>query len=392
MRDVCPVGYGRAVSFEHLTRALAPVMPQVLTPLLVVDLDAARHNVRQALARFGPDGWRPHVKTAKQSAVIGAAMTEGVTRFKVATLVELTTVLEAASALSRAVDVLIAYPLRGPAIAAALDIAARFPKHRVRWLSDDPEHATELTSRGVGSLGIDVDLGMDRTGTPPETWSSWISAAPDDVLDRVELVHGYDGHHRFDEEQRAHAAYDRLCTVGRALIAVRPETSLELVTSGTHSYGLARSHEGLASGRWRATVSPGTIVLSDGRSAPAHDDLGLRQAALVLARVISRGVDRITMDAGSKAIAPDYTPSCRLPDWPGIEPGRASEEHLPCTVPPGSDAPAPGELVWLIPEHVCTTVNLHRDVALVEDGRVRRGTIEARARRAWVDAPELRGL
>jgi D-serine deaminase-like pyridoxal phosphate-dependent protein len=132
------------------------------------------------------------------------------------------------------------------------------------------------------------------------------------------------------------------------------------------------------------------VLLSDLRSDPAARALGLRQAAFVATRVIARPrPDRITLDAGSKAIAPDRpAPSCAVLGRPELEPLSPSEEHLPVRVR-GGDVPARGEVLWLVPDHVCTTVNLYREAVYVRgDAPVGRGAVEAAGRRSWLEAPE----
>jgi D-serine deaminase-like pyridoxal phosphate-dependent protein len=57
---------------------------------------------------------------------------------------------------------------------------------------------------------------------------------------------------------------------------------------------------------------------------------------------------------------------------PDLVPLKPSEEHLPVQVPAGSARPAIGDIVYLMPRHVCPTVN-NFDHALI----VRRGRIEA---------------
>jgi D-serine deaminase-like pyridoxal phosphate-dependent protein len=55
------------------------------------------------------------------------------------------------------------------------------------------------------------------------------------------------------------------------------------------------------------------------------------------------------------------------PDW---VPRHPSEEHLPIDLPEGSALPARGELLWLVPRHVCPTVNNFDHAVVVENGRV----------------------
>jgi D-serine deaminase-like pyridoxal phosphate-dependent protein len=48
---------------------------------------------------------------------------------------------------------------------------------------------------------------------------------------------------------------------------------------------------------------------------------------------------------------------------------KPSEEHLPIEVS-GGPVPPIGELLYLIPRHVCPTVNNFDDAVIVEHGRV----------------------
>lgn len=329
-----------------------------LTPALVLDLDAVTHNVAAMVARAGgPDRWRPHVKTVKHAGVVTRVLGGGVRCLKVATLPELALVLDTAQAAGATVDVLVAYPLRGPAIDGVAALAGGHRRHRVSVLADDPAHLAELRAalpRGVG-IHLDVDLGMGRTGTPPEGWTGVDTR-------RVGGLHGYDGHFRWDERAAAHAAYDRLCDLAYALGGA----GLDLVTSGTHSYPHALAHDRLQTGPWRAQVSPGTVVLSDTRSAEAAADAGLRQAAWVATRAVSVRGDRVTLDAGSKGLSPDVRPAGLAVDWPGLDWQTPSEEHQPCR----GAGPAAGDVVWVVPSHVCTTVNLYREAWIAQGGRI----------------------
>lgn len=362
-------------------RALAPILDELITPALVLDLDAVDHNIAATLRRVGdPQRWRPHLKTSKQAVVIEALLGQGVTCFKVATLDELALALACAG--ERSIDVLIAHPLTRPAFEASRRLAAAHPSARVQWLADSPEHLDALTSwaRHAPLLAaLDVDLGMARTGSPPERWTAWLAQAERARRVAITSLHGYDGHLRASDREAAHAGYDRLLALADAAAEAGLATlaRLDLVTSGTHSFSLALDHPGLARGPARHQISPGTIVLCDRRSAHAAAELGLRQAAFVAARVISRGAERVTLDAGSKSITPDGDPPvCEVVDHPELVPLRASEEHLPCRLAPGARAPELGALVWLVPDHVCTTVNLHREALWIRGDRlVGRGPI-----------------
>jgi D-serine deaminase-like pyridoxal phosphate-dependent protein len=373
-----------------IAAALAPHLHRLATPALLLDLDAVDHNIAAVLARCGdPRRWRPHLKTLKSAALLERLLAAGVTRCKVATLDELDLALETADRHAVALDVLLAYPQHPASLRAALARAEASPRCRVQCVLDSPEHLALLVhavpfTRLAAQL--DVDLGMARTGAPPAAWAA--IAGELTAIPGLEItgLHGYDGHLAWDQRAEADAAYTSLCELAEQLAAAGVRRDLEIVTSGTHSYAAALAHPRLAAGPWQHQVSPGTVVLADLRSDAAMTDLGLRQAAFVAARVISRARGRLTLDAGSKALAPDRPASSnRVLGWPGLAPVSASEEHLVVHHPDELEVPGLGELVLVIPDHVCTTVNLYRRALLLRAGAVAgEAAIEAAGHRLWL--------
>jgi D-serine deaminase-like pyridoxal phosphate-dependent protein len=378
---------------RELTRALNEVDPDLLTPALVIDLDAVEHNIDRIVKHVGHRrAWRPHVKTVKQSRIVRLLLERGVGSLKCATVDELALVLDTAERVHPEghVDVLMAYPLTRNALRATVSLARDYEGGRIKLLADSPEHLRALVD-WLGSARpprpfevlLDVDVGMRRTGSSAQVWR----AAQEDLRELRELrivgVHGYEGHLGWGQRAQAHACHDELVDLAMAL------GSIELVvTSGSHSFDHALAHSGLRSGTWLHQVSPGTIVLSDRRSEAPAAALGLRQAVFVATRVISRPADdRITVDAGTKALSPDIpAPSCSVLGKPHLEGLEGSEEHRPFSVREG-ERPALGELLWLVPDHACTTVNLHRRVLYVRAGRlVGKGSVEAMSRTNEVGA------
>src|SRR5688572_31562514 len=104
-----PAGY--ALPGELAERALSPA--------LVVHLGAVRHNIARAIELCGgdPGRWRPHVKTTKIPAVMRELALAGVRHFKCATTREAAVLLDTlAQAGAAGGDLLVAYPLVGPAL------------------------------------------------------------------------------------------------------------------------------------------------------------------------------------------------------------------------------------------------------------------------------------
>jgi D-serine deaminase-like pyridoxal phosphate-dependent protein len=348
---------------------------RALTPALVVHMGALRHNLARAIELCGGDAarWRPHVKTTKIPAVMREVARAGVRHFKCATTREAAVLLDALQSEGIADgDVLLAYPLVGPALQRLARLAARHPRARIAVLCDVPEAVRDVPT-GLGVF-LDVNPGMDRTGAPLED-EPRILATAREAGERLRGLHFYDGHlHQADRGERAlavHAGYDRLLELARALERAGTPCG-ELITAGTPAFADALAYEGFgASGAPRHRVSPGTVVFHDARSEELCPELGLRPAALVLTRVVSHpAADLATCDAGSKSLAAEAGEPCAIvlgrADLEALKP---SEEHLPLRGVPGA-LPSRGELLQLVPRHVCPTVNLAEEALLVENGRL----------------------
>ena len=353
---------------------LPPEMEQALSPAFCVFLDAVRHNVSaiQALCG-GPERWRPHVKTTKIPEVWALLARAGQARFKAATTREAALLLQVLEREGvRGADVLLAYPLLGPALERLGAIVRAHPDSQVSVLCE----SAQIAAAAPPELGLYVDLnpGMNRTGVPEGDTPS-LRAIARAAGERLRGLHFYDGHlHQADRDERrrvAHAGYERLLEL-RALVEAEGARIRELVTSGTPSFPHALEFEPfdeLADCVHR--VSPGTVVFHDGRTEQDVPELPLLPAAQVMARVVSHPAPGIaTCDAGSKSIAAEAGDPCAFVlGRPGLVARTPNEEHLPLEVRDG-ERPERGEVLQLVPRHVCPTTNLAEEAVLIEDGRV----------------------
>lgn len=79
----------------------------------------------------------------------------------------------------------------------------------------------------------------------------------------------------------------------------------------------------------------------------------------------------VTCDAGHKAVSADAgLPTCVVVGHPELTPLSPSEEHLPLEVEGGAAGPQVGEVLYLLPRHVCPTVNNFDDALLVRNGEI----------------------
>ncbi len=359
---------------------------RLLTPAVAIYPEIVRENVERVRADLGGDigRWRPHLKTAKVDRVVAILFEAGVTRAKCATT------REAARAIAvwesrpgadpgLALDLLVAFPHRGGNLRRLAELAREHPRVRLSVLVEDGEHLAEILAQDA-PLGVFVDVnpGMDRTGIEIDRGEDVLALArAAKASGRLRGIQPYEGHiHDGTPETRrarAHAIYDRLC----ALLAKEPGLAPEVCTSGTPTYVHAIAHAGLSRGPFAHTVSPGTVVYSDARTEEELPEVRLTPAALVIARVVSAPrPGRVTADAGHKQISADAgDPVARCISHEGLVARHPSEEHLPLDFLPGDVAadarpPRPGELLYLVPRHVCPTVNNADRCLIVEENRI----------------------
>lgn len=346
----------------------------IATPALLIYRDAVEHNIAATIRVLGGDAsrWRPHVKTAKLEYVMRMMVERGVTAMKCATTLELRVALDAG-----AQDVLVAYPLVGPAAARVREIADEHQNRRVSALVENFEQARQWRGSRVG-IFLDVNPGMDRTGIEQRRHREIMELLRAIISAGIGFrgLHYYDGHLGGLELQprteAAHRGYDELMALVRELRAAKLPVN-EVITAGTPTFPCSVTYSGFRDGDFAYRVSPGTVIYCDASSlAQLPEEYGYGPAALVMARVVSHPrADIITCDAGHKTVSADAgVPTCVALGRPELEPLGPSEEHLPLRIHGSENAPTIGDVLYLMPRHVCPTVNNFDDALIVENGNI----------------------
>jgi D-serine deaminase-like pyridoxal phosphate-dependent protein len=352
-------------------RYRVPDLEQVLTPALVVYPELIASNIERTLALLSGDTnrWRVHIKTAKLRYTVHMLIERGVRNFKCATTLELITACDAGAA-----DVLLAHPVMGANARRVREIADQFPRTRISVLAENEQQVTQWRESRVGVF-VDINPGMNRTGIDVSQGDRVCSLIRRLRSAGLEFrgLHYYDGQYGgLREPQRsvaAHAGYDQLLE----LVGMSERQGLhlpELITAGTPTFPASLSYAGFAN-RFMHRISPGTIVYGDATSlAQLPASYGYAPAALVLTRVASHPHDGIiTCDAGHKTVSADAgVPTCVVVGHSGMSPLSPSEEHLPIQVTNGPTV-AVGEILYLLPRHICPTVNNFDSALLVRHGR-----------------------
>jgi len=358
---------------------------QIMTPALAIYPDIVDSNIGITLGLLGGDAnrWRPHVKTAKLGFIMRRLAERGIRNFKCSTSLELLTACE-----NGAADVVVAYPLIGANARRVREIAEQFREVRISALVECEEQISAWRGSAIG-LFIDVNPGMNRTGISEEGASEIVKLARaiEDSGQAFRGLHYYDGHlsslELAERERIAHLGYDHLMRIveafERAGIAIA-----EVITAGTPAFPCSLSYGGFTDAAFVHRVSPGTIVYNDCSSLVQLPlEYGYRPAAVVVSTVVSRpSPGRFTCDAGHKTVSADAgVPTCAAIGHPEYRPSKPSEEHLPIDISDESISPHIGDALYLVPKHICPTVNNFDHTLLVINGRiVALKTVTARGR------------
>lgn len=344
---------------------------RITTPALLIYPAFVDANIQATLnmASGDPDRWRPHLKTAKIPAVIRRLLDYGVKSFKCSTTLELLTACE-----TGAPDILLAFPVVGANASRVLEIARTFPVTRISVLIETERQMEIWKNTGIG-IFIDVNPGMNRTGVRQDHFIEILDLAMH-AGSQFRGVHYYDGHmagFAASERQRhTQEGYGHLMTIINRLLEAGLNVG-EVITSGTPAAPYALSYEGFCDAPFTHRISPGTVVYNDMSSLEQLPGFGYQPAALVLTTVVSHPTERtVTCDAGHKSVAADAgVPTCSVLGYEHLKPLKPSEEHLPIESESGEGLPKPGETLYLLPRHVCPTVNNFDEALFVVNGQIR---------------------
>ena len=355
---------------------------EIITPALIVYPEIIASNIDSTLRLLGgnADRWRAHIKTAKLNFTLRMLIDRGLLNFKCATTLEL---LQACR--SGAKDVLVAYPLMGANARRVREIAEEFPHVTISVLAENEEQVKQWRGSSIG-IFLDINPGMNRTGIEQGRADRVLAMAK--AVEKAGLefrgLHYYDGQYgSVDDAERTaatHTGYDRLLELVSELkrngMSVR-----EVITAGTPTFPCSLTYAGFRNADFIHRVSPGTVVYCDATClAQLPREYGYAPAVLVMSRVVSHpNESTFTCDAGHKAVSADAgVPTCVVVGHPDLMPQSPSEEHLPLKIGAGATLHV-GDLICLLPRHICPTVNNFDSALLVKDGQIR-STEEVSAR------------
>ena len=329
------------------------------TPVPVVDLDIVEHNLAKMQAYCDSHGLalRPHIKTHKIPAFAHRQVELGAKGITCQKLGEAEVMIDAGLD-----DILISYPLVGPAKADRLASLSRRARLRVAvdssLAADTVAAAARASNTPIGVL-VEFDSGNARTGV----------VSVDQALDLAIQI------------EKSGLRFDGLMTYPSTAATV------EFVAEARERFSKAGIPIGVVSGggtpnAWQAheiegltEVRVGTYIYHD-RATVAAGAASFDECALHLhATVISRPTaDRAVIDAGSKSLSSDRVDPAAGTGY-GLVKGyedavieRLNEEHGVIDLSRCSRKPQVGERLRILPNHVCVVSNLHDEIAVSRGG------------------------
>lgn len=341
-----------------MTTALAAkIAREYGTPALVIDMDRVERNIQrvQKICDAAGVANRPHIKTHKSPLLAQLQIKAGARGITCQKLGEAEVMAEAGLD-----DILISYNLIGEEKVARL--GALLAKTNVTVAADNSVVIAGLPGAAAAAgrplpIVIECDTGRKRAGveTPAEAiaLAGQIAAAPGLSFAGFLMYPTESG---WADAQRF---YDE------ALTGVRQLGLDAAIVSTGGSPNL--KHVGQLKGA--TEHRPGTYIYNDRMQVAAGvatwDDCALH----VYSTVVSRAApDRGILDAGSKTLTADtggLEGYGLILEHPQVKIARFAEEHGFLDLSGSNTRPAVGDVVRIVPNHVCVVVNMADEVVMV---------------------------
>ena len=337
----------------------------ILSPTLVLYPNRISHNIDKMIEISGDvSRLRPHVKTYKMPQIVQMQMARGINKFKCSTLSEARMLANAG-----VMDILLAMPTIGPAQVSFIQLKREYSRVQFSTLIDsETQIAPWIEKMGDDQsldLFIDVNVGMNRTGIIPEKAFFLFEKLKKEQRFAAKGLHVYDGHIRTsDFKKRIEECDNSFRKVNELLTQMNDDSNLEVICGGSITFPCHALYPD-------RTLSPGTTLLWDAGYGSNFPDIPMLNAAALITRIISKpGTDRICIDLGHKAVGSEMEGArVVFPQLKSYERVGHSEEHLVLKIPNSNELKI-GDVLYGIPWHICPTVALYQQAAIVRDNEV----------------------
>ena len=344
--------------------------PTPVSPWVRIDRDVLIENLAEMAdyAQTHKLRLRPHIKTHKLVHIAELQLEFGATGLTVSTTAE------ALMASAVCDDILLAYPVIDP---TQVDTLARLAGRVTLRVAIDSFSAASHLAQAARRLGntihllTELDVGVARTGLQSPAGCTELALRlrdmPGIALDGIMI---YPGHVPGPGPQQARALTDVNKRLDQTIRSWRHNGLKPAIVSGGSTPTALLSHRI----DHLTEIRPGTYVFNDMNCVNAGLTIKSRCAATIRATVVSDTVPgQVVVDAGSKTLssdlcgpAPDSGHGCVV-GYPHAVINKLYEEHGLIDVKECQEKPALGEVLTIIPNHICPCINLQERVWLTQN-------------------------
>lgn len=333
------------------------------SPAVMIDLDVVARNIRRLQDACDDAGLanRPHIKTHKSPALASMQRAAGATGITCQKLGEAEVFAKAGFD-----DILISYNILGPDKIGRL--GRLLERADVVVAADNPTVVAGLPEAGLIAgrpLGVVVECDTGRKRAGVETPQEAIALARD-IASREHL--------RFDGLM-LYAPEDRIAETQAFLDTVLEGLAAHGLSARIVSTGGTPNLKNIGRIRGATEHRSGTSIFND-RMMMACGVASLEDCALhVVATVVSRaGPERGILDSGSKTLTSDTGGGLDgfglIREYPQARIAKFAEEHGFLDLSASPQKPAIGEVVRIVPNHVCVVVNMHDRLVAVRGDEI----------------------
>ncbi len=358
------------------------------TPYLLIDGAKMERNILKMadVARGSGVALRPHVKTHKIPDLAKEQLEAGAKGITVAKLSEAEVMANSGIA-----DIFIAYPLVTDAkIRQAIRLSRKVRlivgvdslagARRLSEVAKAEDHVLEVR--------LEVDTGLRRTGIP---YDQAVDLAGElGFMGNLDLVGIYTYRGAVLGGSRTLELEKAGLEEGQLMVSLAHRMREQGIRVDDVSLGSTPTVEYVAKVEGVTEIRPGTYIFYDRMQVHLGACTLDECAATVVCTVVSRpSEDLAVIDGGSKTFATDVPPGSEplnlkgfghVVGYPGVVLERLTEEHGMLALGEDSDLEV-GDTLEIIPNHICSTVNLHDEVYLVDEaGAVEEMRVAARGK------------
>lgn len=361
----------------------------IKTPAIIVDIAKVKDNIKTMaqIAKQNKCNLRPHIKTHKIPELAKMQLEAGAAGITCAKLSEAEVMADAGIN-----DIFIAYPLIDR---IKIEQAIALGRKVKLILGVDSFEGADMISQAAHLKGaavevrIEVDTGLKRTGISVYNalaFAKYIKNLPGLKLSGIYTYRGLILDAKQTDDREAAGRQE-----GEVLVSLAEMLKDEGIGIDDISVGSTPTAEFAAKVGGVTEIRPGTYIFNDMMQVNNKSATIDKCAAIVLVSVVSTpSEDMAVIDGGSKTFSTD----AKMEIFPYFLKGygkiigyddlifdRLWEEHGVIRSASGKTNLKIGQKLMMIPNHICTTVNLHDYVYFVDSySSIRKVKVEARGK------------